>query len=91
METVNLSMKGQVTIPVKVRNALKMEPLQELELTYDLIGKRVILQKPTEFADVVKLLRALPIAKQVKPLTDVHEYYEAARSAEMRGDCHVKK
>lgn len=82
--TITITSKGQVTLPAKVRKSLGLQKAgDKLILDYDERNHRAIISKPTSIEELSARLTAM-IKPGIKPITNVHEYYEKGRIEELK-------
>jgi AbrB family looped-hinge helix DNA binding protein len=55
MKYATITEKGQITLPVEIRRALKLEPGKKLSISLE--GENISISKPADIAEVRGLLR----------------------------------
>lgn len=82
MKTITMTSKGQVTIPVEVQRLLGLKPSDKLSVRVDPETREIHLQKPLTVDELATKVHAMK-RKNIKPLTDVHEFYARGRTKEI--------
>jgi len=82
MTTVTITSQGQITIPAAVRKAWGLRGSEKLHVKYDAEQSTLTLEKPLTVDEALAVFDAIP-RKKVKPLTNVHEFYEVERTKEI--------
>ncbi len=78
METISLTSKGQVTLPVEFRRALNIKDGDKLLVTYNPTSRSLVLRKPLTIDELSSKV-AKYIKKNPKPVLNVDEYYQTNR------------
>ena len=82
MKTITITSQGQITIPAAIRKAWGITGSQELDISYDDASRTMAIRKPLSLDEALAAFDAIP-RRKVKPLTNIHEYYEAERTKEI--------
>ena len=83
MSTVTLTSKGQLTLPVAIRQSLGLRESEKLEVSINLEQQTITLRKPSRLEDLSAKYGKL-IPKGAEPVTDASAYYQAHRAESIR-------
>lgn len=81
-QTSRMTSKGQVTIPVEIREELGLKPLDSVQFTLD--GKRAVVERYE--SQLLKVYRSIPVLDP--PMTDreMREAFEQDVADEVAGE-----
>jgi len=78
MNTITLTSKGQITLPIEFRRALNIADGDQLAVTYVATSQSLILRKPLTVDQLSQKVAGF-IKKTTPPVTDVDQYYQQHR------------
>jgi AbrB family looped-hinge helix DNA binding protein len=78
MNTITLTSKGQVTLPVEIRRQLGLKEGDELIVTYHPTMRSMTIRKPMTIDELSAKVSKM-ITKKVKPVLNVDAYYQKHR------------
>lgn len=79
--TVNVTSKGQTTIPAPIRRKLGLSPQGgTLDIRFDDARGELVVTKPLSIDELSKKISSY-IQPNIKPLTDVDTYYQNYRKS----------
>jgi antitoxin PrlF len=82
MSTATITSKGQVTLPVEVRRELGFNDGDKLTFSVNPVMKTVEVKKVMTIDELQAMVQSM-IKPGIKPLENVHEYYEKQRAKEI--------
>jgi AbrB family looped-hinge helix DNA binding protein len=82
MNTITLTSKGQVTLPVEIRRQLDIKEGDELIVTFHPTARSITMRKPITIDELSTLGHSF-IKKGTKPVMNVDEYYQLHRGEEI--------
>ncbi len=80
MQTITLTSKGQVTLPVEMRRILNLQDGDQLVISANQETRTLSLSKPMTIDELSEMVQGfLKNKKKVKPILNADEFYQSHR------------
>lgn len=78
MQTITLTSKGQITLPIGARRALNIKRGDKLTVVYNPIARFLTIRKPITIQELSTKISGYA-KRTIEPITNVDEYYQRHR------------